>query len=371
MYDGTDAEDKVVAAEKRTKKGKEKSKGECPTASSEGVDEHDQIKPEGTAAQLLEAPSARREPGKLAVEVGLLVKSNEETSAIISGVDSILRSYAERTPGVDGEGLHSHFSQDREGTLVPGVEGRNEDSRPPNHEEEDEDEEKFDESYFASLARPTVATPAWTPRIAIAPETPPTVKAMPLDFGSGENTATGHASDFQRPSFSTPRPVPRTYHSLPIMQSLLAGVEGTHVESRHHADRAGGIEEEMGHIERLRSRSNSPPTAPPFTRRTTSLPTSTSPTALAASDSLSKPSVGVASQEFRVLISVLERYSSEGNQRPLRSLIGAELSRARETFGRVGAGSFREYVNRALAAGVVVVGGGQIQGQEWISLNRH
>ncbi|KAG8700110.1 hypothetical protein FRC08_004922 [Ceratobasidium sp. 394] len=376
VNDETDADaDQATAAVKRAKKGKERSTEDLEVASREKDDGQQHGKSGQTTPE--ESLNVRQEPAKLAVDVGMAIKINEQPSAI-SGVDSILRSYSERTPCVERDNQPDHFDQACEATPIPNQ------SQAPPPEDEDEDEEKFDESYFASLARsPPTVSANWTPPAANALRTPGTVKAMPLDFILGECGSSAGDSPSPRPALSTtPRPLLRT-HSLPIgvpiMQTLLAGLEvnngdfkrnslDAHIELLEAVRRDELGERPSNPLERVYSRAGSPPVLPPFAHRTTLPSTSTAPVTFSTLGLSSNPSADSTYREFQVLIDALERYRRSGNERPLRSLIGTEFSR--EFFVNAGVSSFREYVNRASAAGVVDVGGGSVQGREWISLNR-
>lgn len=362
VHDDTDADgDRPSSVNKKPKKGKEKAKEKAEL----GMEDSD--------AGAQHAPKTGRGPSKLAVQVGLLVKTGEEPSAI-SGVESILRSYAERTPNVEWDSRTG--IQDDQNAPEHNTERNDEDIRPANPEEErgnnddvdedDDEEEKFHETFFATFSRSQPIHPN-------APRTPPTVKVPALEFAPGDNSENAQdGGDGGRSRYSTPRPVPRSSHSMPtipMMQSLLAGIEGNMVESRVDSRGERGIHDiddasNMG--ERVYSRANSPPALP---RRTTSLTTSIDlPKVSSPADLCISPSVESTYREFRFLINVLERWRRNGHDHPLRSLIGVEFSP--DIFAQVGATSFKDYVQRAVAASVVTVGGGPIQGREWISLNR-
>lgn len=356
------------------RKGKEKTKDKVESSKEDAEGDRQANAEEMTAQQV---PNSKKSM-KLAVQVMLLANTGEEPSAI-SGVESILKSYVERTPCAEWEDRVDDFAQQDRDAPVPDAEPTDESNRAPNVErgdEEEEEEEKFHETFFATLARTQ----------ANAPRTPSTVKNLSLDLASGDNAESIPASgDSQRSRLSTPRPVPaRSSHSLPtllpIMQRLLAGVEGARSDPDENVlgvrtDLQGAregykIDNGAEHVvERLYSRANSPPILPPFPRRTTSLTAPIEPDHFPTSPELPlSPSIGATYREFHFLINVLERWRRNGHDCPLRSLIGIEFSS--EVFAQIGATSFKDYVQRAVAAGVVTVGGGLVQGREWITLNR-
>ncbi|KAG8745560.1 hypothetical protein FRC10_007738 [Ceratobasidium sp. 414] len=354
VNDETDADgDQAVAAMKRAKKGKERSTEDLDITNREKDDGQQHTKSEQTTPE--EGLDARKEPAKLAVDVGMAINISDQPSAI-SGVDSILRSYSERTPCAEYDNQPNHL----------GAAPTPDQVQTPAPEEEDEDEENAN----------------WTPPAAIAPRTPGTVKAIPLDFILGE--CAGSAGGSPRPPLSTtPRPLLRT-HSLPVgiqnMQTLLAGLEANrsefkrnsldaHIELLESVSRNEMGEQPNNPLERVYSRVGSPSVPPPFAYRNTLPSTSTALIAPSTLGLSSNPSADSTYREFQALIDVLERYRRNRFERPLRSLIGTEFSR--EFFVNAGVSSFREYVNRASAAGVVEVGGGSVQGREWISLSRH
>ncbi|KAG9101814.1 hypothetical protein FRC06_002573 [Ceratobasidium sp. 370] len=374
VNDETDADgDQATAAAKRAKKGKERSTEDLEVTNREKDDGQQHGKLERTTPE--KGSNAGKEPTRLAVDVGIAIKISDQPSAI-SGVDSILRSYSERTPCAEYDNQPDHFDQACEVAPIPDR------VQAPAPEDEDEEEEKFDESYFASLARsPPAVSANWTPPAAPAPRTPGTVKAMPLDFILGDSTDSADGSP-RPPLSTTPRPLLRT-HSLPIgvpiIQTLLAGLEvdrsefkrnslGAHIELLESVRRDEMGEQRSNALERVYSRVGSPSVPPPFVHRNTLSSTSAAPITFSTLGLSSNPSADSTYREFRVLIDALERYRRDGNDRPLRSRIGTELSR--EVFESAGVSSFREYVSRASAAGVVDVGGGSVQGREWISLSR-
>ncbi|KAG8856583.1 hypothetical protein FRB96_006343 [Tulasnella sp. 330] len=72
---------------------------------------------------------------------------------------------------------------------------------------------------------------------------------------------------------------------------------------------------------------------------------------------------------FDNLIEILEQYRLMGNNKPLRSLIGADLLKKNPLlYKRVGVAGFSEYVALAEKANVVKVGAGFIPGREWVAL---
>ncbi|CAE6424006.1 unnamed protein product [Rhizoctonia solani] len=316
---------------------------------------------------------------RLAVQVGMLL-GGEEPSAT-SGVDSILRSYTERSPKVEQDDQKHRSSVGEHDSLADPIEQQDGANvllnlaADEDDEEEEEEEERFHETFLATFSRPPICPNA--------PRTPATVKLVSLELTTEENTEGAHGTvDHKRPRITTPRPVPRSSHSLPtlipIMHTLLAGVEGGQPIPNIHSDvaavrpqsheaptheTAGGIDAP----ERLYSRTNSPRlTVPPPTHRRR-----TSPSRIpgSSSDMTLNPLVEATYREFQFLINILERCRRNGQERPLRSFIGAEF--ARDVFEQPKATPFKEHVQRAVAAGVVSVGGGLVQGREWISLNRN
>ncbi|KAL5637011.1 hypothetical protein ACGC1H_000853 [Rhizoctonia solani] len=323
------------------------------------------------------ASDSKKNSMRLAVQVGMVLGGGEEPSAI-SGVDSILRSYTERSPKVEQDDQKRHSLGEVHCSPANPVEQKGEAnvSSSPAAIDDDDEEEQFHEMFLATFSRPSVCSNA--------PRTPATVKLVSLELATEESAERAPGDvDHKRPRITTPRPVPRTSNSLPtlipMMQSLLAGVEGGQPISSDHSVTVGvrlqpqeasshEIAAEVdGSSERLYSRANSPPPAmlPPFHRR------KTSPSRLpgSVSDTTFDPLVNATYREFQFLISVLEKCRRNGQEYPLRSLIGAEFTR--DVFEQVKATSFKDHVQRAVAAGVVSVGGGPVQGREWISLNRN
>ncbi|QRV87553.1 NYN domain protein [Ceratobasidium sp. AG-Ba] len=357
VNDETDGDGDQVAS-KRTRKGKERSRDSQDAASRE-PEEH-QMRVEQEQHKIKETSDMSEEPIKLVVDVAMAIKSSCLPSAI-SGVDSILRSYSERTPNADYGGQLDHLSRPEVTSPLASH------SQAPtlNAGDETEDEEKFDESFFASLAR--------SPPTVNAARTPGTIKALLLDLIAGE----GGAPDSHRLSHSsTPRPLQRT-HSLPsgtpTIQSLLTGSKrnslNAHIELLESVARVEIGTQSDDSLRRVYSRVGSPVVPPPLVHRNTLPSTNTVSINASALGLSSNPSVESTYKEFRPLIDVLERLRRGGNDCPLRSLIGSEFSR--DVFTNAGVSSFREYVNRANQAGVVEVGGGSVQGREWISLSRH
>ncbi|QRW01729.1 NYN domain protein [Ceratobasidium sp. AG-Ba] len=357
VNDETDGDGDQVAS-KRTRKGKERSRDSQDAASRE-PEEH-QRRVELEQHKIKETSDMSEEPIKLVVDVAMAIKSSCLPSAI-SGVDSILRSYSERTPNADYEGQLGHFGRPEVKSPLASH------SQAPtlNAGDETEDEEKFDESFFASLAR--------SPPTVNAARTPGTIKALLLDLIAGEG---GAPESYRLSHSSTPRPLQRT-HSLPsgtpTIQSLLAGSKrnslDAHIELLESVARVEIGTQSDDSLRRVYSRVGSPAVPPPLVHRNTLPSTNTVSINTSALGLSSNPSVDSTYKEFRPLIDVLERLRRDGNDCPLRSLIGSEFSR--DVFTNAGVSSFREYVNRASQAGVVEVGGGSVQGREWISLSRH
>ncbi|CAE6386645.1 unnamed protein product [Rhizoctonia solani] len=368
VHDDTDGDiDRSSTTEKKPKAGKEKAKERTNPASVVN-ESHLLANPREATGS-----TSKKKSMKLAVQVGVLIGS-EEPSAV-SGVDSILRSYTERSPKVERDDQKHHSLEEGRSSPENSLEQKCEACVPLNptiDDDDDDEEERFHETFLATFSRPSVCSNA--------PRTPATVKLVSLELTSEENSegAPG-AIDHKKPRVTTPRPVARTSHSLPLvpmMQSLLAGVEsgqpipgdrsdvaGTSLKpeaSRHEAIVGAG-----GRPESLYSRANSPtPVAPPpIHRRKTSPPRITE----AFSDMKFDLLVSATYREFQFLITALERCRLNGQERPLRSLIGAEFTR--DVFEQAKATSFKDHVQRAVAAGVVSVGDGPVQGREWISLN--
>ncbi|KAG9124582.1 hypothetical protein FRC07_011059 [Ceratobasidium sp. 392] len=363
VNDETDADgDQAMVTAKRAKKGKGKSTDDLEATNREKGD----VQPPNNSEQVTEASlNARKEPTKLAVDVTIASRVRDQPSAI-SGVDSILRSYCERTPCPEYDDKPSHLGQAYEVAAAS-------DSQPqvqaPTPEAEDEDEEKFNESYFTSLAQsPPTQCASWTPPTAYVPRTPGTVKAIPLESILGESTS-NTGDSLQAPSSNTPRPVTLRAHTAPTIQTLLAGFEDIQKEVKREAQielleavsRDGMKEQLRIPLEQVYSRTCTP--RPTATHRHT-IPTNMSTLGL-----FSNPSADPIYREFQALIDVLERLRGGGNERPLRSLVGNEFPRG--FFASAGISSFKDYVNRASMAGVVDVGNESVQGREWISLNRH
>ncbi|KAG8749842.1 hypothetical protein FRC12_013200, partial [Ceratobasidium sp. 428] len=377
VNDETDADgDQASVAVKKARKGKEKSTEDLGTTNPE-KDGTQHSKHEQTVSET--GPKARREPAKLVVDVAIAIKPSGQPSAT-SGVDSILRSYCERTPRPEFDDQPDHFDQARQGTPVSDPKPTTQaTTQAPTPEDEDEEEEKFDESFFASLARsPPTQSANWTPPTIHVPRTPGTIKGIPLDLILGGSVDA--AGDSSRPPLNTtPRPLLRG-HSLPNgvsnIQSLLAEFEGipwefkrnpleAQIELLESVSRSGAEEQPNNPLERVHRRATSPP--PPLVHRNTLPSVNATHINFSTLGLSSNPSADSIYRDFQALIDVLERLRRSGNDRPLRSLVGSEFSR--EFFANAGVPSFREYVNRAHTAGVVVVGGGTVQGREWISLN--
>ncbi|CAE6493008.1 unnamed protein product [Rhizoctonia solani] len=360
VHDDTDGDgERSTSTEK---KRKEKSKERVDTV--RGNKNHS---PEDTGEV-----AGKKSPMILAVQVEALLGGGEEPSSV-SGVDSIVRSYIERSPkGEQRHQMHLSVEEDHSSLANP-VEQKSEAnvSLSPVVDDEDDEEEQFHETFLATFSRPPVCFNA--------PRTPATVKLVSLELTTEENTESVQGGvDHRRPRITTPRPIPRTSHSLPtLMQSLLVGSDGGQPITNDHSDVTGvrlqsrevpshetsnGIDYSP---ERLYSRANSPPPVvpPPIHRRRTS------PSMLPFSDMTLEPLGDATYREFQFLINTLERWRRSGQERPLRSLIGADFTR--EVFEQVKAASFKDHVHRAVAAGVVSVGGGSVQGREWISLNRN
>ncbi|KAJ1308551.1 hypothetical protein OPQ81_004251 [Rhizoctonia solani] len=320
--------------------------------------------------------TSKKNSMRLAVQVGMLGGS-EEPSAI-SGVDSILRSYTERSPKVESHDQKCRSPEENHESLANLVERKTEANvslNPAIDDDDDDEEEQFHETFLATFSRPPVCN---------APRTPGTVKLVSLELTTEENTENVNGIvDHKRPRVTTPRPVPRTSHSMPtlipMMQSLFAVADGSQSIPNDRFDIAGarpqphevlmyqhsdGTDNSSG---RLYSRANSPtptPMMPPLIHRRR-----TSPSIITGSpDMRLDPLVDATYREFQFLINALERCRRNGQERPLRSLIGAEFTR--DVFEQVGATSFKDHVHRAVASGVVCVGDGPVQGREWISLNR-
>ncbi|EUC57673.1 NYN domain protein [Rhizoctonia solani AG-3 Rhs1AP] len=367
VHDDTDGDGERSSMEK---KRKEKAKERVDPVRS---NQHHSLANIGEAA----ASGSKKNSMRLAVQVGMVLGGGEESSAI-SGVDSILRSYMERSPKVEHDDQKRHSLGEDRGTSTFPVEQKGEAnvSSSPEAIDDDDEEEQFHEMFLATFSRPSVCSNA--------PRTPATVKLVSSELATEESAESAPGGvDPKRPRITTPRPVPRTSNSLPtlipMMQSLLAGVEGGQPISSDHSVTVGvrlQSQEASSHeiaaevddsSERLYSRANSPPPAmlPPFHRR------KTSPSKLpgSASDMTLDPLVNATYKEFQFLISVLEKCRRNGQEYPLRSLIGAEFTR--DVFEQVKATSFKDHVQRAVTAGVVSVGGGPVQGREWISLNRN
>ncbi|KAG8691471.1 hypothetical protein FRC11_003230 [Ceratobasidium sp. 423] len=369
VHDDTDGDGERSTSTEKKRKEKAKEKMD-PTGGNES---HSLANPGEVTGSTCKKSSMR-----LAVQVGMLLGS-EEPSAI-SGVESILRSYTERSPKVERDDRNHHSLEEDHSSPVNPVEQKVESDALLNpavdDDDDDEEEEQFHETFLATFSRPSVCLNA--------PRTPATVKLVSLELTTEENTEGAHgAADHKRPRITTPRPVPRTSYSLPtlipMMHTLLAGAEGGQPIPNDHPDVArvrlqsheAPSHETAGMVddtpERLYSRANSPrPTAfPPIHRRRTSpsrIPGS-------SSDMTLDPLVEATYREFQFLINVLERCRRNGQERPLRSLIGAEFTQ--DVFKQANATSFKDHVQRAVAAGVVSVGGGPVQGREWISLNRN
>ncbi|CAE6417181.1 unnamed protein product [Rhizoctonia solani] len=364
VQDDTDGDGERPATIEKRRKDKAKERTD-PVRSSES---HSLANPGETMA------SGSKKHSRLAIQVEMVLGGSEEPSAI-SGVDSILRSYTERSPKVEQDDQKRHSLGNDHISPVNPVKQEGEANALLNlaMNDDDEEEEQFHEMFLATFSRPSACSNA--------PRTPATVKLVSLELATEESAESSQGTvDHKRPRITTPRPVPRSSNSLPalMMQSLLAGVEGTQSISNDHPDMAEArlqshdapnhcMAEVDDPSERLYSRANSPPpTMPPAIHRR-----KTSPSRLPGfvSEIAIDSSVDATYREFQFLISVLEKCRRNGQERPLRSLIGAEFTR--DVFEQVRATSFKDHVQRAVTAGVVSVGGGSIQGREWISLNRN
>ncbi|KDQ16169.1 hypothetical protein BOTBODRAFT_43732 [Botryobasidium botryosum FD-172 SS1] len=74
--------------------------------------------------------------------------------------------------------------------------------------------------------------------------------------------------------------------------------------------------------------------------------------------------------QFSTLIELLKKWRAEGNSRPLRSAVGAELRKLNSNvYQAAGVVTFGEYVSLAVAQGLVKLGNGDFPGREWISLS--
>ncbi|CAE6478478.1 unnamed protein product [Rhizoctonia solani] len=364
VHDDTDGDvDRSSTNEKKSKAGKEKSKEK-----GHPVNVVSETRLLANSREVM-GSNSKKNSMKLALEVGMLIGCNEEPSAV-SGVDSILRSYTERSPRVERDNQNHHSLGDGCSSSEDPV-GQKGGAHAPldsTVDDDDEEEEQFHETFLATFSRPVCSN---------APRTPATVKLVSLELTSEENCE--GAVEHKKPRVTTPRPIARTSHSLPLipmMQSLLAGVEGGQPISGNYSDVAGTLpqleiprhETAAGVGDRpqyLYSRANSPTpiVAPALQRR------KTTPSAISEdfSDGAFDPLLSATYREFQFLISVLERCRRTGQERPLRSLIGAEFTR--DVFEQAKATSFKDHVQRAVAAGVVSVGDGPVQGREWISLN--
>ncbi|KAF8759801.1 NYN domain [Rhizoctonia solani] len=274
-------------------------------------------------------------------------RCNEEPSAV-SGVDSILRSYTERSPRVERDNQNHHSLGDGCSSSEDPV-GQKGGAHAPldsTVDDDDEEEEQFHETFLATFSRPVCSN---------APRTPATVKLVSLELTSEENCE--GAVEHKKPRVTTPRPIARTSHSLPLipmMQSLLAG--DTQARNGCRSWRSSPIfiqQSQFSYTDRSPGSSKA----------------ENNPSAISEdfSDGAFDPLLSATYREFQFLISVLERCRRTGQERPLRSLIGAEFTR--DVFEQAKATSFKDHVQRAVAAGVVSVGDGPVQGREWISLN--
>ncbi|KIM80867.1 hypothetical protein PILCRDRAFT_822164 [Piloderma croceum F 1598] len=73
-------------------------------------------------------------------------------------------------------------------------------------------------------------------------------------------------------------------------------------------------------------------------------------------------------QEFRILVEQLELQQKRGVSHPLRSVIAEDIMKQdRLTYERTGVHTFRQYIDLALKAGIVIVGAAE--GGDWISLH--
>lgn len=96
---------------------------------------------------------------------------------------------------------------------------------------------------------------------------------------------------------------------------------------------------------------------------------SSTPSAPATSTSLSGPGAGPVPRVFVPLVQALDEAKREGDLRPLRSKIAIRLVVIdKDIYEKAGAASWRDYVEVAVAAGIVVLGSGHASGSEWIAL---
>ncbi|TDL13638.1 hypothetical protein BD410DRAFT_846753 [Rickenella mellea] len=72
---------------------------------------------------------------------------------------------------------------------------------------------------------------------------------------------------------------------------------------------------------------------------------------------------------FLPLVTILKEYSSRGENRVLRSLLGERLRREYPgLYAKAGAFSFSQYLSMAEGRGYVIVGGTETPGKEYASL---
>ncbi|CCO26550.1 hypothetical protein BN14_00577 [Rhizoctonia solani AG-1 IB] len=213
VHDDTDGDmDRPSSVEKKSKAGKEKSK--------ERVNPVGVVNENHSLTSHREGSTSKKNSMKLAVQVGM--STGTEEPGAVSGVDSILMSYTERSPMVEQDDQKHH---PLEGCGSPESCTEEKDEAcvllNPAVDEDDEEEERFHETFLATFSRHSACFNA--------PRTPATVKLVSLELTSEESSecASG-AMDHKKPRVTTPRPIARTSHSLPLipmMQSLLAGVE--------------------------------------------------------------------------------------------------------------------------------------------------
>ncbi|CAE7072538.1 unnamed protein product, partial [Rhizoctonia solani] len=214
IHDDTDGDGERATSTER--KRKEKAKERAGPAKS---NESHPLANRGDAA----TPSFKKNSMRLAVQVGVPLGGSEEPSAI-SGVDSILRSYTERSPKVERDDQKRRSLGEDHCSPANPAEQKDEAGvlSDPAVDDDDEEEERFHETFLATFSRPAICSNA--------PRTPATVKLVSLELTSEESTESSQGVvDYKRPRITTPRPIPRTSHSLPTMipMMLLAGVEGS------------------------------------------------------------------------------------------------------------------------------------------------
>ncbi|KAG9017079.1 hypothetical protein FRB90_001858 [Tulasnella sp. 427] len=211
--------------------------------------------------------------------------------------------------------------------------------------------ERPDLSGRSTMSDPGKPSPASRGRrLSSAKPGTPDVEVPSIDAG----TALIFGNPLEPPS--TPPPRSHSF-SEPYRSSLSSGVPPDVVGINDNA-----LQTPISPPAYLSPRVKRAPTETPVPYLSGPAPTSSSSTPVpAAPDSM---------RMFSNLIEVLEEWRLMGNDKPLRSKIGAELVKKNPLlYQRAGVRNFTEYVTLAEKAGVVKMGFSEVPGREWIALS--